>query len=123
MLPEKGRHTITPGFASAILPTHPRMELAPMAYFAAGRHVQAGMAQKHRLGPLLSALTDVGYDGAVCIEVEDRADEGSLESRKDVPPPAVHVLIDPAPAGPPWTLYDGPRESWAVVWCIQLTPA
>jgi sugar phosphate isomerase/epimerase len=29
-----------------------------------------------------SVLTDVGYDGPVCIEVEDRAYEGSLEARK-----------------------------------------
>src|SRR5439155_9974943 len=29
-----------------------------------------------------SALTDAGYQGAVCIEVEDRAYEGSLETRK-----------------------------------------
>jgi sugar phosphate isomerase/epimerase len=29
-----------------------------------------------------SVLTDSGYDGAVCIEVEDRAYEGSLEKRK-----------------------------------------
>jgi sugar phosphate isomerase/epimerase len=29
-----------------------------------------------------SALTDTGYQGAVCIEVEDRAFEGSLEARK-----------------------------------------
>jgi sugar phosphate isomerase/epimerase len=34
-------------------------------------------------GRLFSALTDVGYDGPVCIEVEDRAYEGSLESRMD----------------------------------------
>jgi len=27
-------------------------------------------------------LTDTGYDGAVCVEVEDRAFEGSLEKRK-----------------------------------------
>lgn len=33
-------------------------------------------------GRLFSALTDVGYRGAVCIEVEDRAYEGSLEDRK-----------------------------------------
>jgi sugar phosphate isomerase/epimerase len=33
-------------------------------------------------GPLFSALTDVGYKGAVCIEVEDRAYEGSLADRK-----------------------------------------
>jgi sugar phosphate isomerase/epimerase len=31
---------------------------------------------------LFAALTDVGYDGAVCIEVEDRAYEGSLDGRK-----------------------------------------
>jgi sugar phosphate isomerase/epimerase len=33
-------------------------------------------------GPFFSALTDIGYTGAVCIEVEDRAFEGSLEDRK-----------------------------------------
>ena len=33
-------------------------------------------------GRFFSALTDVGYDGPVCIEVEDRAYEGSLELRK-----------------------------------------
>jgi sugar phosphate isomerase/epimerase len=33
-------------------------------------------------GALFAALTDVGYRGAVCIEVEDRAYEGSLEDRK-----------------------------------------
>jgi sugar phosphate isomerase/epimerase len=32
-------------------------------------------------GPLFSALTDAGYQGAVCIEVEDRAFEGSLADR------------------------------------------
>ena len=31
----------------------------------------------------ISALTDIGYDGAACIEVEDRAFEETLESRKD----------------------------------------
>jgi sugar phosphate isomerase/epimerase len=35
-----------------------------------------------RWGALFSALTDVGYNGPVCIEVEDRAYEGSLEDRK-----------------------------------------
>ncbi len=33
-------------------------------------------------GKVFSVLTDVGYEGAVCVEVEDRAYEGSLESRK-----------------------------------------
>jgi sugar phosphate isomerase/epimerase len=31
---------------------------------------------------LFSALSDVGYRGAVCIEVEDRAYEGSLDDRQ-----------------------------------------
>ena len=31
---------------------------------------------------LVAALTDGGYDGAVCVEVEDRAFEGSLDGRK-----------------------------------------
>ncbi len=29
-----------------------------------------------------SALTDIGYDGAACVEVEDRSYEGSLQMRK-----------------------------------------
>jgi sugar phosphate isomerase/epimerase len=33
-------------------------------------------------GRFLSVLGDVGYDGPVCVEVEDRAYEGSLESRQ-----------------------------------------
>ena len=33
-------------------------------------------------GPLFSALGDVGFTGAVCIEVEDRAYEGSLADRQ-----------------------------------------
>lgn len=33
-------------------------------------------------GPFFSALTDAGYRGPVCIEVEDRAFEGSLDDRK-----------------------------------------
>lgn len=33
-------------------------------------------------GDFFSALTDAGYEGAVCIEVEDRAYERSLEDRK-----------------------------------------
>jgi len=35
-----------------------------------------------RWGSLFSALSDVGYQGAVCIEVEDRAYEGSLQDRQ-----------------------------------------
>src|SRR5205085_1139101 len=33
-------------------------------------------------GAFFAALTEVGYDGAVCIEVEDRAYEGSLAKRQ-----------------------------------------
>lgn len=33
-------------------------------------------------GQFCSVLSDTGYDGPVCIEVEDRAYEGSLEKRK-----------------------------------------
>jgi sugar phosphate isomerase/epimerase len=33
-------------------------------------------------GRFFSVLTDTGYDGAVCVEVEDRAFEGSLERRQ-----------------------------------------
>ncbi|MEQ8711395.1 MAG: sugar phosphate isomerase/epimerase family protein [Cyclobacteriaceae bacterium] len=33
-------------------------------------------------GQFFSVLTDTGYDGPVCVEVEDRAYEGSLERRK-----------------------------------------
>ena len=33
-------------------------------------------------GRFFSALTDAGYRGAVCVEVEDRAYEGSFEARK-----------------------------------------
>ncbi len=35
-----------------------------------------------RWGAFFAALTDAGYQGAVCVEVEDRAYEGSLEARK-----------------------------------------
>ena len=33
-------------------------------------------------GKFFSALTDIGYNGSACVEVEDRAFEGSLELRK-----------------------------------------
>jgi sugar phosphate isomerase/epimerase len=35
-----------------------------------------------RWGAFFSALTDVGYTGPVCVEVEDRAYEGSLDDRQ-----------------------------------------
>jgi sugar phosphate isomerase/epimerase len=40
-----------------------------------------GMGEVH-WGRFFSVLTDTGYQGAVCVEVEDRAFEGSLELRK-----------------------------------------
>jgi sugar phosphate isomerase/epimerase len=36
-----------------------------------------------RWGAFFGALADTGYDGPVCVEVEDRAFEGSLEKRKE----------------------------------------
>jgi sugar phosphate isomerase/epimerase len=33
-------------------------------------------------GRFMSVLSSTGYQGAVCVEVEDRAYEGSLENRK-----------------------------------------
>ena len=33
-------------------------------------------------GQFFSVLTDVGYTGPVCVEVEDRAYEGSLDARR-----------------------------------------
>ncbi len=35
-----------------------------------------------RWGPFFSALTNAGYTGPVCVEVEDRAYEGTLEDRR-----------------------------------------
>jgi sugar phosphate isomerase/epimerase len=35
-----------------------------------------------RWGPFFAALSDTGYNGPVCVEVEDRAYEGSLTDRK-----------------------------------------
>jgi len=33
-------------------------------------------------GQFFSVLSDTGYNGPICVEVEDRAYEGSLENRK-----------------------------------------
>ena len=44
-----------------------------------------------RWGAFLGALAEVGYDGHVAVEVEDRAFEGSLAKRKEalgLEPPA-----------------------------------
>ena len=34
-------------------------------------------------GKYVSALTDIGYDGCTCIEVEDKAFEGTKEKVED----------------------------------------
>lgn len=46
-------------------------------------------------GRYVSALTDIGYDGYTCIEVEDRSFEGSRERVLDSPAPfqAVHGAV------------------------------
>ena len=45
-------------------------------------HAQAAGARRGQLGRFFSVLSDTGYDGPVCVEVEDRAYEGSLERRQ-----------------------------------------
>lgn len=49
-------------------------------------------------GKFFSFLTDAGYDGAVCVEVEDRAYEGSLESRISALRQSVNYLRQFIPA-------------------------
>ena len=46
-------------------------------------------------GRYVSALTDIGYDGYTCIEVEDRSFEGSREESAGLPAPfqAVHGAV------------------------------
>ncbi len=43
---------------------------------------EAAGARRGRLGRFFSVLSDTGYAGPVCVEVEDRACEGSLETRR-----------------------------------------
>src|SRR5207302_422512 len=61
----------------------------PLVAFAEERGVRIGIENCPMLftgevdwSAFFAALTDAGYDGPVCIEVEDRAYEGSLEARK-----------------------------------------
>ena len=65
-----------------------------------------------RWGAFFGALGDIGYDGHVAIEVEDRAFEGSLELRLESlhhqPPPPDPVLqridrLDPRPTRRRWS--------------------
>ncbi|KKL90289.1 hypothetical protein LCGC14_1906210, partial [marine sediment metagenome] len=50
-------------------------------------------------GRFFSVLTDVGYSGPVCIEVEDRAYEGSLAARKSALRQSATFLRQFIPAG------------------------
>ncbi|MCS6949475.1 MAG: sugar phosphate isomerase/epimerase family protein [Armatimonadota bacterium] len=50
-------------------------------------------------GKFFSVLSDVGYDGAVCIEVEDRAYEKSLEMRKQALRQSARYLRQFMPGG------------------------
>lgn len=45
-------------------------------------HAQITRPRRCELGSIFSALGDSGYRGPVCIEVEDRVYEGSLENRQ-----------------------------------------
>src|SRR5690348_7847875 len=45
-------------------------------------HSETARHGGRRLREIFSVLSETGYDGAVCVEVEDRAYEGSLENRK-----------------------------------------
>ncbi|MFN4243718.1 MAG: sugar phosphate isomerase/epimerase family protein [Tepidisphaerales bacterium] len=49
-------------------------------------------------GRFFSVLTDVGYAGAVCVEVEDRAYEGSLDDRKAAIAQSLRYLRNVCPA-------------------------
>ena len=51
-------------------------EQADGSFSHRGVHIPPGVAHG------FAALTDAGYDGPVCVEVEDRAYEGSLDDRK-----------------------------------------
>ncbi len=44
--------------------------------------MEAGIESEVDWSAFFAALTDAGYRGPLCIEVEDRAYEGSLEDRK-----------------------------------------
>jgi sugar phosphate isomerase/epimerase len=50
-------------------------------------------------GPFFSVLTDIGYRGPVCVEVEDRAYEHSLESRQAALRQSLQYLRNFLPAG------------------------
>ena len=48
-------------------------------------------------GRFCSVLGDIGYTGPVCVEVEDRAYEGSLETRKAALQQSAHYLLQYMP--------------------------
>lgn len=57
-------------------------EVGPMAHPLAYHRPKLPGLGEIDWGRFFSVLTDVGFGGAVCVEVEDRAYEGSLEGRK-----------------------------------------
>jgi sugar phosphate isomerase/epimerase len=75
-------------FGSRIMHVHAKDEridrarLHEVGVLGMGWHVPKlpGLGDVH-WGEFFAALTDVGYQGPVCIEVEDRAYEGSLQDR------------------------------------------
>jgi sugar phosphate isomerase/epimerase len=76
-------------FGSRIVHVHAKDEridreaLYQEGIYGLGWHVPKlpGLGDVH-WGPFFAALTDIGYKGPVCIEVEDRAYEGSLADRQ-----------------------------------------
>ncbi len=48
-------------------------------------------------GRFFSVLGDIGYDGPVCVEVEDRAYEASLDTRKAALAQSVRFLMQYIP--------------------------
>ena len=68
----------------AKLVVQPRMELKPgiFAYPLEFHTPKLPGLGDVNWGEFFSVLSDSGYDGPVCVEVEDRAYEGSIERRK-----------------------------------------
>ena len=48
-------------------------------------------------GRFFSVLGDIGYDGPVCVEVEDRAYEATVETRKAALVQSIHYLMQYVP--------------------------
>jgi sugar phosphate isomerase/epimerase len=76
------------GFVSAILP---ELELDQVLEFAAGEGFDCGFGDID-WACYMAALYDIGYDGPVCIEVEDATFGNTLEGRKRAIKAAGNVL-------------------------------